>query len=512
MAQSQRPDGDDLAPARERVLVAGAGVSGRATIAPLQALGARVTVTDTDPAALAACAALGADTVVLDDDVPARIGEFSLVVTSPGFRPDTPLLSAAAGAGVAVWGDVELSWRIDRAGVYGPPRHWLVVTGTNGKTTTTSMLRSILGAADRSAAACGNIGLPVLDALTAEPRVEWLAVELSSFQLYWAPSVRPDAGAVLNIAEDHLDWHGGMPGYVAAKARALSGDVAVVGLDDENAAALAPQASGRVVGFRLGEPAPGELGVAGDSLVDRAFGDGGVFGDGARVALGPASGITPPGPAGLLDALAAAALARAAGVSADAVAAGLAAHEVGPHRGQVVAATDGVTWIDDSKATNPHAARPALLAHDRVVWVGGGQLKGAAVDALVAEVGPRLAGAVLIGVDAAKIAAALARHAPGVPVVRVVAGDDGDVQQRPDPAVQAEQPSRTRVLPPRTSADDVMAAAVREAAALATPGTAVVLAPAAASLDMFRSYGHRGDAFAAAVTAGRNRDERYDEP
>ncbi|MEU2002947.1 UDP-N-acetylmuramoyl-L-alanine--D-glutamate ligase [Rhodococcus sp. NPDC019627] len=471
------------------VLVAGAGISGRATIEPLRELGALVTVTDSNADALAECARLGAATVPIDDLLAdrERVRDFALVVTSPGFRPDTPLLSAAAGDGIPIWGDIELSWHVDRSGLYGSPRRWLVVTGTNGKTTTTSMLQSILSAAKVPSAACGNIGLPVLEALRqTSPRPEVLAVELSSFQLHWAPSVRPAAGAVLNIAEDHLDWHGGMQSYIEAKARALTGDVAVLGLDDDVAASLATSSPAeRTVGFRVGIPGPGELGIENGHLVDRAFADG--------LRLAPAEGITPSGPAGLMDALAAAALARAAGVGPEAVARGLTSYVVGPHRGARVAEIGGVTFVDDSKATNPHAAGPSILAHERVVWIAGGLLKGAQVDDLIVEVANRLTGVVLLGRDATHIAESLARHAPEVPVVSVETGDDAGV------SAVARAATRRVVLPPDTDSDAVMAAVVREAAALATAGDAVVLAPAAASLDMFDSYGHRGRSFADAV-------------
>jgi UDP-N-acetylmuramoylalanine--D-glutamate ligase len=194
-----------------------------------------------------------------------------------------------------------------------------------------------------------------------------------------------------------------------------------------------------------------------------------------------------------MDALAAAALARAIGVPPDAVAAGLAAHVVGPHRAALVAEVGGVTFVDDSKATNPHAARPSILAHERVVWIAGGLLKGARVDDLVREVASRLAGAVLLGRDAMQIAESLARHAPEVPVVTVETGDDAGVSAVPQTATHRV------VLPADTDSDAVMGVVVREAAALATAGDSVVLAPAAASLDMFASYGHRGDSFTDAV-------------
>lgn len=475
-----------------RVLVAGGGMSGRATLGPLADLGAVVTVADRDPQALARCRELGADTVDLDDLVAdaSSLHAYALVVTSPGFSPDAPLLSHAAGAAVPIWGDIELSWRIDRAEIYGPPRRWLVVTGTNGKTTTTTMLQSILEAAGLASVACGNIGLPVLDALRrTEPRADVLAVELSSFQLHWAPSVRPEAGVILNIAEDHLDWHGGMAGYIDAKARALTGTVGVLGLDDPIAGSLRDRSRAVVtVGFTLGYPQAGELGISGDVLVDRAFADSAV--------LAAVADVTPAGPAGLSDALAAAALARAIDVPASAVHDGLRRHRVGPHRAAPVGTVDGVTYIDDSKATNPHAARTSLLAHDRVVWVAGGLLKGAHVDDLVAEVAPRLAGVVLLGRDAGRIADALARHAPDVPVVVLDTRDDGQMSTSEPGTVPG---TARRVALAEVDGPEAMRTAVREAASLATAGDTVLLAPAAASLDMFADYAQRGRAFAAAV-------------
>ncbi|HEX4394471.1 MAG TPA: UDP-N-acetylmuramoyl-L-alanine--D-glutamate ligase, partial [Mycobacterium sp.] len=415
-------------------------------------------------------------------------------VTSPGFAPDTPVLAAAATAGVPIWGDVELAWRLDEAGHYGPPRRWLVVTGTNGKTTTTSMLHAMLTAGDRRSVLCGNIGSPVLDVL-GEP-ADLLSVELSSFQLHWAPSLRPEAGVVLNIAEDHLDWHATMDDYAAAKAGVLRGRVAVAGLDDPRAAELLAAAPAPVrVGFRLGEPAAGELGVRDGMLVDRAFFAAGPDG----LALAPVSSIPVPGPVGMLDALAAAALARSVGVPGDAIATALASFQVGRHRAELVAVVDQISYVDDSKATNPHAAEASVLAYPRVVWIAGGLLKGASVHEAVARVAPRLVGAVLIGRDRAMVAEALSRHAPDVPVVQVVAGEDIDMH------ATAESPvaSVTHVIPvsDETVGARVMNAAVAAARDLAQPGDTVLLAPAGASFDQFTGYGDRGDAFAAAVRA-----------
>ncbi len=455
------------------VLVAGARVTGRALLAALTPLGARTTLTDDSPSALQTYAQNGV-AVIDPANAAVTITDYDLVVTSPGFPPTAPVLAAAATAGIPIWGDVELAWRLDNSGRYGPPRRWLVVTGTNGKTTTASMLHAMLVAAGRRALLCGNIGEPVLDVL--DQPAELLAVELSSFQLHWAPSLRPEAGVVLNVAEDHLDWHGTMDAYARDKARVLDGRVAVVGLDDPVAAGLLPRAAAPVrVGFRLGEPAPGELGVRDGVLIDNAFG--------AQVALAQAASIPVAGPVGVLDALASAALARAVEVAPQAIADALAGFRVGRHRAEVVDVVDGVTYVDDSKATNPHAAQASIAAYPRVVWIAGGLLKGASVEELVRAVANRLVAAVLIGRDRSIIRDALSRHAPDVPVVELVTGEDSGV------------PGTIEF------SDSVMAAVVEAARGMAGPGDTVLLAPAGASFDQFSGYGQRGDAFASAVSA-----------
>ena len=478
---------DPLAPGAP-VLVAGGGVTGKAVLAALTGFGAVPTLCDDDPATLRAHADTGVATAPTSTAA-ERISRYDLVVASPGFSPTTPLLLAASAAGVPVWGDVELAWRLDAAGHYGPPRRWLVVTGTNGKTTTTSMLHAMLTAAGRRNRLCGNIGSPVLDAL-GEP-AELLAVELSSFQLHWAPSLRPEAGAVLNIAEDHLDWHGTLADYAAAKARVLDGRVAVVGLDDGRAAALLNTAQAPVrAGFRLGEPAAGELGVRDGHLIDRAFAD--------DLTLLPADSIPVPGPVGVLDALAAAALARSVEVPPEAIASAIATFRVGRHRAEVVAVTEGITYVDDSKATNPHAAEASVLAYPRVVWIAGGLLKGASVDAEVARIASRLVGAVLIGRDRQEVAEALSRHAPDVPVVQVVTGEDADMDATA--VVFGADVTKVKHLGGDIGTA-VMTAAVAAARGLAKAGDTVLLAPAGASFDQFAGYADRGDAFAAAVRA-----------
>jgi len=446
-----------------RVLVAGARVTGASAARVLLELGAEVTVTDSSPTQMQALAAppWADGGLRLATGLGAPPPGTDLVVTSPGFRPDAPLLVAAHRTGVPVIGDVTLARWLDCAAT------WLVVTGTNGKTTTVGMLESILRAAGVDAVACGNIGLPLLDAVRAGHRV--LAVELSSFQLHWTRELNPQAAVVLNVSADHLDWHGCLAEYAAAKGKVYAeGTTAVVNADDEWSMRLAAGRGG--VEFTISEPAAGQLGVVGGALIDRAFAD--PAGRAGNTVLASVADVRPPGPHNLANALAAAALARSTGVGPPAIAQGLRAFTPGGHRGVPVGEHAGVCYVDDSKATNPHAARASLLTRHRVVWVAGGLLKGAEVDELVLDTRDRLLGAVLLGADRAVIAAALARHASNLPVRVVDSGDDGAMME-----------------------------VVRAAAELASPGGVVLLAPAAASMDMFTDYAHRGRAFAAAVAA-----------
>jgi UDP-N-acetylmuramoylalanine--D-glutamate ligase len=442
------------------VLVAGAGLAGASAVRALLARDARVLLADrAQSPAVDELVAAGAEFVAAPDVLPDGV---DLVVTSPGWRPDHPLLRDALARGREVLGEVEFAWRL--RGTDAAP--WLAVTGTNGKTTTVRMLESILRAAGLDALAVGNVGVSVIDAVAGAHAYDVLAVELSSFQLHWSSTVAPAAAAVLNLAPDHLDWHGSMASYAAAKATIWRGPVAVGNADDQTVRELLADSSAATkVSFTLGEPRPGQLGVRAGQLVDHAFTD-------APLELVPVSDVLPPGAHNVANALAAAALARAHGVDAQAVADGLRAFVPDPHRNQFVLERAGVRWVDDSKATNPHAARASLTTYPDVVWIAGGQLKGAPVEELVAEIAPRLRGAVLLGVDRRHIADALRRHAPEIPVIDVASGDDG-----------------------------VMIEAVRAAAELARPGDTVLLAPAAASYDMFSGYAARGDAFAAAARA-----------
>ncbi|MER5555298.1 UDP-N-acetylmuramoyl-L-alanine--D-glutamate ligase [Streptomyces sp. NPDC002793] len=456
----------------KHVTVAGLGVSGIPAARALHERGALVTVVndgddERSRAQAAELEALGV-TVRLGDG--ATLPESTeLIVTAPGWKPDKPLFLAAAEADVPVWGDVELAWRL--RGPDAAP--WLAVTGTNGKTTTVRMLASILEAAGLRTAAVGNIGVSLLDAVLGDETYDVLAVELSSYQLHWAPSLRAHSAAVLNLAPDHLDWHGSMAGYAADKGRVYEGNsvACVYNAQDPATEDLVREADVeegcRAIGFTLGTPGPSQLGVVDGILVDRAF-----VANRQKQAqeLAEVGDINPPAPHNIANALAAAALARAFGVQPAAVRDGLRAFRPDAHRIEHVADVDGVTYIDDSKATNTHAAEASLAAYEPIVWIAGGLAKGATFDELVGGAAKRLRGVVLMGADRALIREALARHAPEVPVVDLDRTDTG-----------------------------AMSAAVREAARLAGPGDTVLLAPACASMDMFVNYNKRGEAFADAV-------------
>ncbi|WP_375003116.1 UDP-N-acetylmuramoyl-L-alanine--D-glutamate ligase [Aeromicrobium sp. CTD01-1L150] len=464
-----------------RALVTGFGVSGAAAADTLQHLGAEVVVVDERaPDGAAAERAQILQTL----GVELRLGPGStstfpdacdLVVTSPGWRPTADLLQQAAARDVPVWGEVELAWRL--RGPEAPP--WLCITGTNGKTTTVQMSEAILQAAGLRAVAVGNVGRPVVEAVMDPQPLDVLAVELSSFQLHWTHSLAAESAVVLNVADDHLDWHGSLDAYAGAKGRVYEHvqRACVYNVQDPATEHLVRQADvqegARAIGFTLGVPGLSMLGVVDGVLADRAFTEERRS---SAVELGAVSDLDDDSPHQVANALAAAALTRAHGVPHTAVRDGLRAFRGGPHRRSLVVERDGVRWVDDSKATNPHAALASLQGVDSAVWIAGGLAKGASFDDLVATARERLRAVVLIGTDAPLISQALRRHAPDVPVVEVGNGHNG--------------------------AMDVMGRAVEAAGGLARPGDTVLLAPGCASMDQFRDYGARGDAFADAVRAG----------
>ncbi|MGH8791317.1 MAG: UDP-N-acetylmuramoyl-L-alanine--D-glutamate ligase [Stackebrandtia sp.] len=443
-----------------RYLVAGVGIAGTASAKALVKRGHHVVVYNREESPeLTALKSVAARTVVDDDLADELVASVDAVVVSPGFPPHHRLVLAAQAAGVEVYSEPELAWRL-RPESAAP---WLAVTGTNGKTTTVTMLASVLTAAGLRCAALGNVGEPLVDAVTEDYDV--LAVELSSQQLHWSRDLAPQAGAMLNLADDHLSWHGDFDAYVRAKTAVWRGAVNVGNADDPRVSALLSDASATSkIEFTLERPRPGQFGVAESQLVD--------FTGDRPLPLCPVEIVRPAGDHNVANALAAAALARGHGVPASAVAEGLAAYRPEPHRNVEIAVVDEVRYVDDSKGTNPHATAAAIESYDRIVWIAGGQLKGVSVDALVAAAAPRLRGAVLLGADRDRIGEALTRHAPTLPVVDVARTDEA-----------------------------AMAEAVDAAAALAEPGCVVLLSPAAASYDMFSGYPERGRRFAEAVSA-----------
>ncbi len=469
-----------------KVAVFGLGVTGFAVADTLVELGADVLVVAAGATAERSdlVKVIGARLVVEPDDqqVPDELVEFhpELVVVSPGYAPSHALVVWAMGQGIQIWGDIELAWRVrDKV---APAAEWITVTGTNGKTTTTQLATHLLASAGHRAAAVGNIGLPVLDAVRDPTGFDVLVVELSSFQLHWLRlsgpgSLMPLASVCLNVAEDHYDWHGSPQAYAAAKATVYANTsvACIYNIADEATRRMVEDAEVqegcRAIGFGLGPPGVSELGLVGDIVVDRAFLD-----ERRNTALeltthGELAGVGLASAHMVANVLAACALVRAYGVAPEAVRAALATFRLDHHRIETVAVSDGILWVDDSKATNPHAANAALASFASVVWIVGGLLKGVDIGELVSTHAQRLTAAIVIGSDRSPVVAAFARHAPGVPVFEVEAAETGDV----------------------------MPEAVRLAAAVVKVGDAVLLAPAAASMDQFTDYGDRGNRFASAV-------------
>jgi UDP-N-acetylmuramoylalanine--D-glutamate ligase len=458
-----------------RATVLGIGVAGRSAARALLARGVDVRVVDSGAGeqrerAADELRALGATVDLgVGDDVGAPA---DLVVVSPGLPPAAPLVRAARATGAPVWGELQLAWRLRGAGA----APWLCVTGTNGKTTTTLMLEAMLRASGARTVAVGNIGTPIIDAVVRDD-LDVLAVEVSATQMPFVRGLHPFAAACLNLAPDHVDFFGGgeegLAEYRWQKARVYEGttSVAVYNADSPVTREMLEDSDVvegcRAVGFTLGAPGPAMLGVVDGLLVDRAFGP---TGSAEAVELAIVEDVRSAAPPYIANALAAAALARAYGVEPEAVRGGLGDFVPAAHRIARVATVQDVVYVDDSKATNTHAAQTCLRAFEHAVWIAGGQAKGQSFDDLVAAERHRLRGVILIGVDRGLIADALARHAPEVPVVDLGRTDTGVM-------------------------DDVVSAAAR----LARPGDAVLLAPGCASWDMFRDYGHRGDEFAAAV-------------
>ena len=446
--------------ADQRFLILGAGVTGSAVASSLRSRGGLVTITDDN-----AQDALRPETI--------NLANFDAVVISPGWRQDHPIVVQALSSNLHILNEIDLAWQIRSE--LAPQQKWLALTGTNGKTTTVEMVAKILQTAGLKAVACGNVGDTVIEAVDRESAYDYLVLELSSFQLHWAKQAQFVSAAILNIADDHLDWHGTFDAYADAKFSILDrADIAILNADDEQVVVRANRFTGRKVFFSLDTPAPGELGVVEELLVDRAF----VADPLEAAMICELKDITPTVPHNVSNALAAAALARTVNVSHEHIQKALQEFKPGRHRIETVYESNLVSWVNDSKATNPHAASASLMSHLSVVWIAGGLAKGAEMSSLVQRCKGRIKAAILIGADRQLIEDALQEHAPDIP--RVLVDAPADYTRGGD-------------------SNSLMEAVVSQAAKLVAPGDTVLMAPACASMDQFISYADRGDRFAAAV-------------
>ena len=446
--------------ADQRFLILGAGVTGSAVANSLRSRGGLVTITDDN-----AQDALRPETI--------NLANFDAVVISPGWRQDHPLVAQVLSSNLHILNEIDLAWQIRSE--LAPQQKWLALTGTNGKTTTVEMVAKILQTAGLKAVACGNVGDTVIEAVDRENAYDYLVLELSSFQLHWAKQAQFVSAAILNIADDHLDWHGTFDAYADAKFSILErADIAILNADDEQVVLRANRFTGRKVFFSLDTPAPGEIGVVEELLVDRAF----VADPLEAAMICELKDITPTVPHNVSNALAAAALARTVDVSHEHIQKALQEFKPGRHRIETVYESNSISWINDSKATNPHAASASLMSHLSVVWIAGGLAKGADMSSLVQRCKGRIKAAILIGADRQLIVDALQEHAPDIP--RILVDAPADYARGGD-------------------SNSLMEAVVSQAAKLVAPEDTVLMAPACASMDQFISYADRGDRFAAAV-------------
>jgi UDP-N-acetylmuramoylalanine--D-glutamate ligase len=465
----------DMDMSGKTVIVAGLGVSGQSM---MEVLGSR------------AEKVLGVDEKKPDADLHSfdRIDwdHVDLVMTSPVFNPRTPFILEAQRRGIPVMSEVELAWQLRvNCDSTGEPARWIGITGTNGKTSTTEMTSEMLTACGLMAPAVGNIGKAVSHA-AVDPANDVLCVELSSFQLHFTDSLALDCAAITNIADDHLDWHGGIENYAADKAKVFHRvkKALVYNADDERVTRLAfaaETAEGcRKVGFTLSEPQDGQIGVKDGWIVDMSGIAGGEPGMPEQVAkVSEFTHLTEPDgtvyPHLLADALTALALVLGLGADKEKAIASLEQFTPGGHRIQTVATAttpDGgsIRFVDDSKATNAHAAKASLnsFADKSVVWIAGGLAKGSRFEQLVAEQSHTIKAAVVIGKDQQPILDAFAASAPDIPLTII------------DPA----------------NNDVIMERAVDAAGEYAQSGDVVLMAPACASMDQFKSYADRGNQFA----------------
>ena len=437
-----------------KVLLFGAGVTGKPSEDFLRNRGAEVLVLDEREK----------NEGVRNSIEGLALADFDFALVSPGWKPNHPWLEVVRSVGVSLLSEIDLAWRVKSE--IAPHQRWIGLTGTNGKTTTVQMAEAMALAAGIKARACGNVGLTVIEAVTS-PEADLLILELSSFQLEWSQEFKLDSAAILNIAPDHIDWHGSFDNYAASKFKICErSDLLIFNESDSEIISRAREVKIRTVPFSLDTPANHQIGLVENLVIDRAF----VSSD-AEV-LFELADLNPAAPHNVLNAMAAAALIRSLGISPEPIAAALRSFKLDHHRLELVAESDGVRWIDDSKATNPHAAIAALQSQLSAIWIAGGLAKGADMDELVQRVGSRIKAAILIGSDADVIDQALAKFAPEI---------------------------RREKIDSALKGGELMREVVSRAKTLAAVGDTVLLAPACASMDQFKNYAERGDLFAAAV-------------
>jgi len=451
--------------AGEKILILGAGVTGNSVARALHMRGAVVTLVDENPAAVSEFEIVKVSKI--------KLSEFNSVVVSPGWRQNHPLIQQALAQGIPLLNEIDLAWHIKNE--VAPNQRWIALTGTNGKTTTVEMAAAMVRAGGLHATACGNVGDTVIDALEQSHTFDVLVLELSSFQLHWCKEAQFVASAILNIADDHIDWHGSFDEYAQSKISLLDrSTTAILNGDDSQVVQRTAHWQGRKVFYSLDTPAPGEIGLVEELLVDRAF----VADPQEAAMFAELLEVKPTVPHNVSNALAAAALARTVGVSHEDIRKAIQGFRTGRHRIETILESDSITWVDDSKATNPHAAAAALMSHESVIWIAGGLAKGAQMGELVAKTSQRIKAAILIGADRDLIEAAFVQFSPQTKRVMI------------DPGSEYVKGGDSNSL-----MENIVMCAIQ----LADKGDSVLLAPACASMDQFLSYADRGDRFAQAV-------------
>ena len=448
-----------------RIVVAGAGVTGISVARALVERGAEVIFADEKVLEVEGF------TVKKPEEISAD--SFDFLMVSPGWREDHPLVVLARAHEKAILNEIDFAWSL-KVGK-NPSQKWLALTGTNGKTTTVEMVAHIMTQAGLKVQACGNVGTTVIDSVLSAENFDFLVLELSSFQLHWLNDAQFISSAILNIADDHVDWHGSFDAYANDKVSILDkSTTAILNGDDGEVVGRTSHWLGRKIFYSLDTPGPGEIGVVEELLVDRAF----VADTQEASLIAELTEIVPTVPHHVSNSLAAAGLASTVGVSREVIREALKTFKPGHHRIELVLERDGITWIDDSKATNPHAAAASIMSHFSVIWIAGGLAKGAQMPPLINRSWSRLKAALLIGEDRNLIADALSQSAPNLPVKMI------------DPPAGYNKGS---------DSNEFMESIVRAALEIAEAGDVVLLAPACASMDQFISYSDRGNRFAQAV-------------